>query len=309
MDHEQMQAADEEQERMEVDEGPGNALQDTGDAGERIPIVVGVSCIQLSGNANDTWPQPSRYSTEEPIWVTPPCTEVLVSYTLRSLHTDLREPSVQFRVNPEYARRVARANGVFSSPVQVPTPPPQPHEETPPPLPRSPSPPPRTPSPPPRSPAPAPTVYPPRLIGIIPASQAKRKHNFELIIETPSKRSKAFHGHIPSSSWNRPVASSSRATLDTPVTAATRAPTKKARKAFPKRPIIRKVLGPIFKVGLDPKIRDVAVTRDFVHSYFGLHHTVKFAKLSEDQVGKHGSDPFVFICEVRAKVSCMHLRA
>ena len=53
MDHEQIQAADEEQERMEADGEPGNALQDTGDAGERIPIVVGGSSIRLSGK-NDT---------------------------------------------------------------------------------------------------------------------------------------------------------------------------------------------------------------------------------------------------------------
>ena len=221
------------------------------------------------------------------MWNTPPCGEILVSGMLSSSQTDLREWNEQFKVNPEYARRIAGAAGVVAPPVQVPAPSPQPREETP-------LPPPRLPPPPP------PTVYRPNPVGIIPALQAKRKINFELIIEVPAKRFKASLYPTPNSSSSSSAASSSRVTLDTSVVATTRAPVKGPRSSPKKEPLTRNLKGTTFKVDLDPDIRDIAVTRNFMWAYFGAHQRFQFVPLSREHINKHGYDHFVFIHEVRA---------
>lgn len=187
-------------------------------------------------------------------------------------------------MNPEYARRTARTNAVVATPVQVPTPPPQPREETP---------------PPPPSPPLVPVVRPAKAIGIIPASQAKRKQNFELIIEVPAKRFKTSNYITQNSSSGSSAASTSRTTLDaSSSTAATLAPAKWARAPH-KNPIFRRNLGTPFVVDLNPKIRDVAVTRDFMRSYFGAHMRCTISQPSKEHLDKHGYDHFVFINEVR----------
>ena len=134
-------------------------------------------------------------------------------------------------------------------------------------------------------------------MGIIPASQAKRKHNFELVIEIPAKRFKALNYPTPSSSVNNSVASSSRVTLDTPV-----AGVPKPAKHRKRPPLIRKIPSVAFKVNLDPKIRDIAVTRSFMGSYFGAHQRFQFSRLPVHQIIKHGYDHFVFIHGVRMGV-------
>ena len=169
---------------------------------------------------------------------------------------------------------------MVAPPVRVPAPPPQPLEET-------------------AAPLPPPAVHPTRAIGIIPASQAKRKHNFELIIEVPAKRFKLSDRPMQSSSSNGSGASSSRITLDAPAAATTRVvPVKPQRRSS--KDIIRKVPGTQFAVTLDPKIRDILVTREFMRSWFGTHYYHQFCEPSVDMVRKHGFDHFVFVNGVRA---------
>ena len=161
----------------------------------------------------------------------------------------------------------------------------QPREETPPPPPaRSPS-----------SPSPASAIRPSRLIGIIPASQAKRKHNFELVIEIPAKRFKAScYPAALSCSSNGSVASSSRTTLNT-----TRTPVKASRNRLTQT-IIRDVPSATFLVDVDPQIRDVVVTRDFMSSHFGAPSRKSFSQPPKDWFDTHGYDHFTFVLEVRA---------
>lgn len=163
--------------------------------------------------------------------------------------------------------------------MRVPTPPPQPREET-------------------AAPPPPPAVCPTRAIGIIPASQAKRKHNFELVIEVPAKRFKLSNLPMQSSSSNGSGASSSRITLDAPAAATTRVSVKPPRRSS--KEIIRKVPGTQFAVTLDPKIRDIFVTREFMRSWFGTHCYHQFCEPSGEMVRKHGFDHFVFVHGVRA---------
>jgi hypothetical protein len=58
-----------------------------------------------------------------------------VSGAFDSPRIDSQVPSLQFRVNPEYARRIALRNQATAEPLRVPIPPSQPREETPPPHP------------------------------------------------------------------------------------------------------------------------------------------------------------------------------
>ncbi|KAF9649388.1 hypothetical protein BDM02DRAFT_3186288 [Thelephora ganbajun] len=249
LDNEQMYLTREEQEHMEVDDGPGDVPQDTGDVGRQVIASV-----------------PSRrQSTEEPAWTTPPRGEVL------------------FKVNPEHTWRIAVTNGIVPPPAQVLTLPSQPRDETPPLPPRSPSPPPFVPL--------------TRAFGIIPASQAKRKRDFELIIEIPAKRFKASQYPTPSSSSNGFVASSSSTTLDSPAVTIVRAPAQKVCTGSCRKVIIREIGGTRFKVDLNPEIRSVTVTRHFMWSHFGTHQVHPFSEPPKDQVDRHGYDHFVFIHE------------
>lgn len=192
-------------------------------------------------------------------------------------------------MNPEHAQRIARANEIAAAPIQTPA---QPREETPP--------------PPPPSPPPAPVVYPPRTIDIIPASRVKRKHDFELIIEAPAKRYKASNYPATGSSSGSSAASSSRITLDaSPATVVAPAPVRPKRRSF-KDPASRPIRGTSFVVDLDPKIRDVVVSRDFMGSYFGAHMRYTFSIPAKDKFEKHGYDHFVFINRVRTNGKLLH---
>lgn len=192
-------------------------------------------------------------------------------------------------MNPEHAQRVARAKETVAAPIQTPA---QPREETPP-LP-------------PRSPPPAPIVYPPRTIDIIPASRVKRKHNFELIIEAPAKRYKVSNYPATGSSSGSSTTSSGRITLDAPPAAVVApAPVRPQRRLF-KDPAFRKVRGTSFVVNLDPKIRDVVVSREFMGSYFGAHKRYTFSIPPKDKLDKHGYDHFVFINGVRTNGKLLH---
>ena len=149
-------------------------------------------------------------------------------------------------------------------------------------------------------PPPPPAVYQPKPVGIIPASEAKRKINFELIIEVPAKRLKASLYPTPNSSSGSSAASSSRNTLDTPVVAATRAPVKEPRSSPQNEPPIHDLQGTTIKIDLDPNIRNIAVTRKFMWDHFGAHPRLHFAQPSQEHIEEHGYDHFVFLREVRA---------
>ena len=168
----------------------------------------------------------------------------------------------QFRLSPEHTQQIA---GV-AQPVHVPRSPPQPHEEG-------------SASSPPRSLPPVPV--PPQMMGGIPTSQAKRKHKFELIIEVPSKRIK-----VP----NNPSSSSSTASSSAVV-----GTHGQANSHFP----TRKALGTTFKVDLNPRIRDITVTRDFMWIHFGVNPFRSFVQTPKAQFEKHGYNNFVFVRGVR----------
>lgn len=167
--------------------------------------------------------------------------------------------------------------------MQAPVPPPQPREE----------------SPPHRSPLPASVGCPKKPVDAVPAPRAKRKHTFELIIET-RKRSKLSNHSTQSSSPINSVASSSRVKLDAPSstpakpTLAKSLPRRLLRNAAP-----RKVYGTPLVMSLDPKIRDVTVTREFMCSYFGTHVGFVFSEPPQDHFDRHGYDHFVFVNGVR----------
>lgn len=150
--------------------------------------------------------------------------------------------------------------------------------------------------PPHRSPSLPPAVHSTNYIGIIPASHAKRKHNFELIIEAPSKKFKPSRCPPPSSSFSGgPTTSSSHSVPDKSVTTATRSP---AREYQTGERNVRNVAGGPFKVVLDPQVRDVTVSRDFMRTHFGARSTRSFCQLSEPHVDRHGYDHFAFVSEV-----------
>ena len=137
-----------------------------------------------------------------------------------------------------------------------------------------------------------------RVVSVVP-SRPKRKHNFELIIEIPAKKLKASYRPTSNPSPSGPLASSSQVTLDNSAGVATRTPVKETEN----RPWIEeigcKVLGVTFKVGLNPEIRDLVVTRSFMASHFGAHPRRQISQLSEEWVRKHGYDHFVFLHAVR----------
>ena len=137
---------------------------------------------------------------------------------------------------------------------------------------------------------------------IVPASQTKRKHKFELIIDIPAKKHKAVYHPVLNHFSNSSVASSSRAALgDSPsAVEATRAPLKKSQGFLSRVPTVRKVLGTKFKVNLDPKIREVAVTRDFMHTRFGVNRFRSFSQISGPKLQEYGYDHFVCVSRVRA---------
>ena len=55
----------------------------------------------------------------------------------------------------------------------------------------------------------------------------------------------------------------------------------------------------VFVVGLNQKIRDVVVTREFLNSYFGASQRFTVHKSTKEQLDKHGYNHFVFIHGVR----------
>jgi len=98
------------------------------------------------------------------------------------------------------------------------------------------------------------------------------------------------------------VASSSRTTFATPLM-----PAKPARRT-PKDHIFRKVPKIPFIVDLDPKIRDVLVTREYMGAYFGAQQRSTFSKPTQEQFNKHGYDHFVFVHGVRTSGKTLPLR-
>jgi hypothetical protein len=163
-------------------------------------------------------------------------------------------------------------NQTIVGPIRVPTPPPPP--------------PPRSLSPPP------PGKHISKPVEIAPTSRAKRKHQFELIIEIPAKRFKpSRYPESVSSSTGAATASSSRNGLISS--------TKRAKAPPIAQSGIRKPTVPSFRVRLDPKIRDVAVSREFLKAHFGANKLLPFSKPTKRQVDNHGYDHFAFVHEVR----------
>ena len=172
-------------------------------------------------------------------------------------------------------------------PGQVPYPQPQPHEETPLPIPHL--------------PPPIPTIPPLQMANVVPASRVKRKHKFELVIEIPAKRFKALNHPTLNFPPNPPTASSSNTISDTGSSAVitTNRPAGNSQNHLPGGVITHK-LGTTFKVDLDPKIRNISVTRDFMRAHFGAGPYRSFCQIPKAQFEKHGYDHFVFIRGVRA---------
>jgi hypothetical protein len=215
------------------------------------------------------------------------------------------ELGVQFRVNPEYARRIAATtNGAVVPVVRLPTPQPQPREETPPPLPRSPSYP--------------PTVLPPesttRATRALPTSRPKRKHNFELIIEIPAKRFKAsrYQTVTASSSSNNSAVSSRRNPSGNSAVENPHPRPRKNQNPTTNNTIDRRIATTPFKVTLDPELRNVTVTRQYMEAQFGAHCYQPFPKIPRELVDKHGYDHFIFMHDVRPNprgILFIHLHA
>lgn len=136
-------------------------------------------------------------------------------------------------------------------------------------------PPPYLPSPPPSAPA----IHP---IEIIPASRAKRRPNFELIIEVPAKRFRASHYPVPS-----PAISPDKSTTHQ----------RKKRDRTHRSAVTRELASTPFKVTLDPNIRSIGVTREFLCTQFDVKR-VSCSRLAYE-VHKHGYDHFAFLHEVR----------
>lgn len=245
----------EEQAPIEIEDVQVDTLQNTGDTDERI-----------------TSASQRQQSTEEPEWTTPPRTDVL------------------FKPNPNYVPRTAVTNRIVAEHVRVPTPPPEPQEEDP--LPPPPLLPPHSVSTRPIIPI---AVLPNNPFGIIPASQMKRKRNFEVLITIPAKRFKpSHHSKLCTSSEDR-VASSSRNVIDNSVTAATHPSAKKYQNPKPKVDSMNRRLPRIpFRVTLDPEILNVTVTRRFIAAQFGGHPFCSYTKLPPNRVVVHGYDHFVF---------------
>ena len=133
-----------------------------------------------------------------------------------------------------------------------------------------------------------------------PTSQVKRKHNFELVITIPAKRFKALNHPTSNLPSNPPATSSSRTVPETSlVVVATRGPAKNAQNHLSSGSIIRKVSGATFEVDLDPEIRGIAVTRDFMWTHFGVNPSRSFSQIPNAQFKKHGYDHFVFVRGVR----------
>lgn len=151
--------------------------------------------------------------------------------------------------------------------------------------------------PPHRSPSPPPAVHPKNFIGIIPASQLKRKHNFELVIEVPSKKLKPLRYPQSSTSSGNPMASSSRSVPNKSVTTATGSSVWENRT---RQRNIRKATGTHFKVTLDPQIRDATVTRAFMNAHFRIRLSNQFCQLPQDKADHHGYDHFVFVSKVNS---------
>lgn len=100
------------------------------------------------------------------------------------------------------------------------------------------------------------------------------------------------------------MASSSRTTLDTgPVVVAAHPLSKPTR--YLKNTTIRKVSGTTFTPDIDPEIRNVVVTREFLRSQFGAHPYHIFSQPPVDKVHKHGYDHFAFIHGVRHCSFCI----
>ena len=271
-------------------------------------------CYREVKHYTRTQPTQRLLSPSEPPWDTPPIRENLVSDIPNTPPIDSHKFGVQYRVDPEYARRVAARKAAAAQPISVPTPPPPlpPRAPSPPPplaedaLPpprNSPSPPPLQPNeeapPSPRPPSTPPTVITKKPIGIIPLSQLKRKHNFELIIEVPAKRLKASNYPAQNSSTG-PTTSSSRDNADDEsVVVVTRAPAPTI-KTFSKAPV-RKILTPAFNVQLDPRIKSVIVTRTYLSAHFGASPARQFCEPEQAMIDRHGYDHFVFINKVRTK--------
>jgi hypothetical protein len=196
----------------------------------------------------------------------------------------LQESIVQFRVNPEYARRIASTNEVVAESVRVPAP--QMEEAPPPPPPR---------------PLSSPTVArPANSVGIIPTSQKKRKYTFELVIEVPSKRFKASRYAPTGTPPDGPTTSSSRDVPSESVEVFARSPARGRRdKLSGTMRIVRKVDSPSFDVTLDPRVRDVFATRAFMGDQFGTSYTRSYSEPPQCLIDKHGYDHFLFVAEVR----------
>ena len=138
-------------------------------------------------------------------------------------------------------------------------------------------------------------------IKTIPASPAKRKFDFELVVGPPSKKSKTSRHPVPSPSSSGPKASSSRNVSGKFVAVA-----KRSKRPYQRNPIsiIRKFSGATFNVTLDPKIRDVLVTRAFMGEHFGTLSTRSFNRPPRYRVDCQSYDHFVFVCEVRMSRKC-----
>lgn len=270
-DHDRMEIDREEQEQAQVD--------------RLLRVTPGDDIERATGTP------PRRQSTEEPLWNTPPRGDIV------------------FKVNPDYVPRSA-VTKVDTQPSPLPAPPPRPHEGTPPSL--------RPPLP---SPPPPPVVRPRTPFGIIPASRAKRKRNFEVVVEVPAKRFKPPPDQKLTTSSDTSTASTGRS-IPGDVVFVPRAPIqiqnsqkpkkpKKAPKApepeiqeiqkeewvltLPAKQPIRRIRAPSFKIDLNPKIRDVLVSRAYMLSHFGAHNIRSFAVPSRKKVHPQEYGHFLFI--------------
>jgi len=152
----------------------------------------------------------------------------------------------------------------------------------------------------PHLPPPAPVTSPSQMTGV-PASQVKRKHKFELVIEVPAKRFKARNHPTSNHTSSSSTASPSHVVPDTGSSAVvtTNGPVRSGQNRPSGGGLTCKVPGTTFKVNLDPKLRNISVTRDFMWAYFGANPSRSFSQIPEARFEKHGYDHFVFLRGVR----------
>jgi hypothetical protein len=118
------------------------------------------------------------------------------------------------------------------------------------------------------------------------------------VVGTPTERLEAQR-YVESGPSDTPVASSSHGHAGSTLAVTTHPPVEVELT----KGLTRKVSGTCFPIHPKPTMKDLAITRTFMHKAFGAHPTKRYSEPPRTMMAQHHYDHFLFLDAVRKKCS------